>query len=85
MITEGQPTPLMRNGAGPRLVGTLWTEAPTTTPKHSHKKDHSSEGAKESSSNSFSISRHGAEEQSCHPCHEAPNSSHRKEDPREQA
>ena len=67
------------------MVGTLWTEAPTTTPKHSHKKDHSSEGAKESGSNSFSNSRHGAEEQSCHPHHEAPNSSHRKEDPREQA
>ena len=65
------------------MVGTLRTEAPTATPKHSHKEDHSSEGGKESGSNSFSNSRHGAEKQSRHTHHEAPNSSYRKEDPRE--
>nr|XP_014332832.1 PREDICTED: putative RNA-binding protein 15B [Bos mutus] len=48
------------------------------TPEHSHKENRSSEGTKESGSNSLSNSRHGAEERSHHHHHEAPDSSHGK-------
>ncbi|DAA17014.1 putative RNA-binding protein 15B [Bos indicus] len=48
------------------------------TPERSRKENHSSEGTKESGSNSLSNSRHGAEERSHHHHHEAPDSSHGK-------
>lgn len=48
------------------------------TPERSRKENHSSDGTKESSSNSLSNSRHGAEERSHHHHHEAPDSSHGK-------
>ena len=48
------------------------------TPERGRKENHSSEGTKESGSNSLSNSRHGAEERSHHHHHEAPDSSHGK-------
>ena len=48
------------------------------TLERSRKENHSSEGTKESGSNSLNSSRHGAEEQSHHHHHKAPDSSHGK-------
>ncbi|OWJ99590.1 hypothetical protein Celaphus_00009449, partial [Cervus elaphus hippelaphus] len=58
---------LTRNGAGPRVAGSLRTEALTAIPEHSHREYQSSEGAKESSSKSLCYSRHGVEDWSRHP------------------